>query len=177
MMKEIYTLLIELEDSPCNDWNAFPFWKRTVEITAATALDDLHTCIQNVIDFDDDHLYEFYTAKKVRSKKQRQFTSEGVTEEEDRAFWQENFPDKEYDTTLSWVKTPWIREELLDTPLNQLFPLPTGHYLFYLFDYGDDWRFKIRKTNRKQQFALEGVAYPRVVEGEGENPPQYPIWE
>ncbi len=146
-MKEIYTLLIELEDSPSNDWEAFPAWKRTVEISAATTLDDLHVYIQNVVDFDNDHMYEFYVAKKVRSKKTRQFTSEGMSEEEE------------------------------DTPLNQIFPLPTGHFLFYLFDYGDDWRFKIRKTKRKPQFAVEGEQYPRVVGGEGENPRQYPMWD
>lgn len=158
-MKEIYTLLIELSHGmPPTAWNV--------------SLYDLHQCIQDVIEFDDDHLYEFYAAKKARSKQTRQFTSEGTTEEEDRAFWQEHFPDKEYGTT-----PPWIREEPLDTPLNQIFPLPTGHFLCYLFDYGDDWRFKIRETNRKQQFAAEGVEYLRVVGGEGENPKQYPMWD
>jgi hypothetical protein len=149
-MNEIYTLLIELEDCMGNDWVAFPVWKRTVEMRADATVNNLHQCIQDVIDFDDDHLYAFYVAKKVRSKQYtRQFVSEGITEE----------------------------AEPLNTPLNQIFPLPTGHLLFYLFDYGDDWRFKIRKTNRKQQFAAEGVEYPRVVGEEGENPRQYPMWD
>ena len=158
-MNEIYTLMIELVRgmSP-NAWN------RSVEISADTSLDDLHLCIQEVVGFDDDHLYKFYVAKKVHSKQTRQFTSEGTMEEE-------------YGTTQQWVKEPWIREEPLDMPLNQIFPLPASHFLFYLFDFGDDWRFKIRKTNRKLQFAVEDVKYPRVVGGEGENPQQYPDWD
>ena len=176
-MNEIYTLLIELEDGVFRSDASFPIvWKRTVEFNADTTLNMLHNFIQQEVDFDDDHLYEFYVAKKARSKKARQFTCEGTTEEENRAFWQEYFPDKEYGTA-PWIKEPWIREEPLGTPLNQVFPLPTGNFLFYLFDYGDSWRFKIRKTNRKQQFAAEGVEYPRVVGAEGENPKQYPMWD
>jgi hypothetical protein len=171
-MNEIYTLMIELaRGTPPKAWN------RSVEISADTSLYDLHQCIQNVVGFDDDHLYEFYVAKKVRSKKTRQFTSDGTTEEDDREFWREHFPDQEYGATPSWITDPSIREEPLDTPLSQIFPLPTGHFLFYMFDYGDDWRFKIRKSNRKQQFAAEGVEYPRVVGEEGENPRQYPMWD
>ena len=172
MMNEIYTLMIELVRGMSPN-----VWNRSVEISVDTSLDDLHLCIQEVVGFDDDHLYKFYVAKKVRSKQTRQFTSEGTTEEEDREFWREHFPDKEYGTTPQWVNEPWIREEPLDTPLNQIFPLPASYFLFYLFDFGDDWRFKIRKTNRKPQFAVEDMKYPRVVEGEGENPPQYPDWD
>lgn len=176
-MNEIYTLLIELEDGVFRSDASFPIvWKRTVEFNADTTLNMLHNFIQQEVDFDDDHLYEFYVTKKARSKKARRFTCEGTTEEDNRAFWQEHFPDKEYGTA-PWIKEPWIREEPLDTPLSQIFPLPTGNFLFYLFDYGDSWRFKIRKTNRKQQFAAESVEYPRVVGGEGENPKQYPMWD
>jgi hypothetical protein len=176
-MNEIYTLLIELEYSPSNNWEAVPVWKRTVEMRTDATLDDLHACIQKVVGFDNDHLYEFYVAKKVRSKKTRQFTSEGMTEAEEDEYWEENFGGRPtYPPELLPYLKPEIREEPLDTLLNQIFPLPAGHFLFYMFDYGDNWRFKIRKTNRKPQFAVEGVEYPRVIGGEGDNPEQYPQW-
>jgi hypothetical protein len=45
----------------------------------------------------------------------------------------------------------------------------------YLFDYGDEWRFKVR-VQAINPDALEGD-YPRIVESVGEAPEQYPSWE
>ena len=150
-MKEIYTLMIELVQCMMPRAEA---WKRSIEITADTSLDDLHLFIQEVIGFDNDHLYAFYTAKTLYGQRARSFSL--------------TFDDDIFASA---------KDEQPDTPLAQVFPLPKGHFLFYLFDYGDDWRFRIRKTNRKTQFATEGVIYPRVVSGVGENPEQYPAWD
>lgn len=49
MMKEIYTLRIELARGMSPN-----HWSRSVEIPADMSLDGLHLCIQNVIDFDND---------------------------------------------------------------------------------------------------------------------------
>jgi len=46
----------------------------------------------------------------------------------------------------------------------------------YLFDYGDEWRFKVQLVKINQQ-ADAGAQYPRVVESVGDPPPQYPDWE
>jgi hypothetical protein len=43
----------------------------------------------------------------------------------------------------------------------------------YLFDYGDEWRFKVR-VHVINEDADPEAEYPRLVESVGEAPPQYP---
>jgi hypothetical protein len=43
----------------------------------------------------------------------------------------------------------------------------------YLFDYGDEWRFKVR-VHAIDEDAPEDVEYPRIVQSVGEAPEQYP---
>jgi hypothetical protein len=45
----------------------------------------------------------------------------------------------------------------------------------YLFDYGDEWRFKVR-VHALNENADPQAEYPRVVESVGEAPPQYHTW-
>ena len=58
--------------------------------------------------------------------------------------------------------------------VKDMFPLPERQSLFYLFDWGDDWVFKISKTRKSLQQALPGVTYPRVESESGTKPDQYP---
>lgn len=58
--------------------------------------------------------------------------------------------------------------------IESLHPLPAKTSLYYLFDYGDDWLFKIAKINRKEQAADPHATYPRVVREAGTKPTQYP---
>ncbi len=59
---EIYTLEISFpyddEDEP---------WIREIEVRENFTLKQLHTFIQKIVDFDDDHLYEFYIGKNPRN--------------------------------------------------------------------------------------------------------------
>ena len=57
------------------------------------------------------------------------------------------------------------------TKVSEAFPA-IGHTLVFLFDYGDDWRFRVslKETGTKQP----KVRYPRVVTLRGNAPPQYP---
>jgi hypothetical protein len=57
--------------------------------------------------------------------------------------------------------------------LEGLFPLPKNMKLFYHFDFGDDWRFEIRKMRNKPKEPEAGVRYPRVIEKKGPNLHQY----
>ena len=66
-------------------------------------------------------------------------------------------------------------ERLYTTQLDELFPLPPGKSLFYLFDYGDNWLFKVTKTRKSAHDPQDGVVYPRVVEEVGTKPEQYPM--
>jgi hypothetical protein len=57
------------------------------------------------------------------------------------------------------------------TGVSRAFPA-IGHTMIFLFDYGDEWHFrvKLKETGTK----LAKVRYPRVVATRGEAPPQYP---
>lgn len=55
------------------------------------------------------------------------------------------------------------------------FGLEVGQGFMYLFDYGDEWRFKVR-VHAINPDAPE-AEYPRIVEVVGEAPGQYPLWD
>jgi hypothetical protein len=63
---------------------------------------------------------------------------------------------------------------LYSTNLDALFPLGLRKSLFYLFDFGDEWVFRVTKTRKRPHDPQEGVVYPRVVEEVGTKPVQYP---
>jgi len=51
-------------------------WKVSVEIDSTSTLEDLHYLIQYAVDFDNDHLYEFYVSKTARSRSRECFDDE-----------------------------------------------------------------------------------------------------
>ena len=63
---------------------------------------------------------------------------------------------------------------IFSTTLSDMFPLVAKQSLFYLFDFGDEWVFKVTRTRKPPHRPQEGVVYPRVVEEEGTKPVQYP---
>lgn len=67
----ILTLTIKLVRGYCAQ-----AWKATLEIDESATLEDLHQAIQKAVDFDDDHLYEFYIAKTDRSRERICFDDE-----------------------------------------------------------------------------------------------------
>jgi len=118
---------------------------RVIEIDSSSTLEDFHFAIQKSVEFDNDHLYEFYTSRTDRSRNRISFDDEN---------------GKLYDLTLE-----------------NLYPLEKGMKLFYMFDYGDHWLFKVSKSRKKPQQPQKGTEYPRVIEKIGQNPEQYPMWE
>ena len=58
---EIYTLTLSF---PYDD-DEEP-WVRTIEVKENFTLKQLHNYIQKIIDFDNDHLYEFYIGRNPR---------------------------------------------------------------------------------------------------------------
>ena len=60
------------------------------------------------------------------------------------------------------------------TGLSTVFPEP-GKQMLFLFDYGDEWRFKVELIGLRRK--EPNAAYPRVVKRVGEAPPQYPDLE
>ncbi len=57
------------------------------------------------------------------------------------------------------------------TRLSTAFPA-VGKEMLFLFDYGDEWHFKVALIGLGQ--AEPGASYPRVVKQVGEAPSQYP---
>jgi hypothetical protein len=149
-MKTIYTLSIKCV------WGAYfnDRFLRVIEVPSDMTLGDLHFLILNLSEFDNDHLSTFYTANTLRGKKV------WFTESDE---WEEGH-DALSDGPL------W------DIPLHDIFPLPKHKKLYYWFDFGDDWKFEIRKKG-KDKTPVSGVNYPRVIQEEGPKPEQYPIFE
>ena len=47
-----------------------------------------------------------------------------------------------------------------------------GHTMLFVFDYGDDWHFRVSLKATGTKAAK--VRYPRIVAAHGDAPPQYP---
>lgn len=123
---------------------------RDVEIEPSKSLYRLAEAIVKAFDFDFDHAFGFYSG----------LTPAKLTRVDPRY---ELFADMgEADPGVFSVKK---------TKVSQAFP-EVGHTLLFLFDYGDDWLFRItlKETGTKQPKAR----YPRVVTIRGNAPPQYP---
>ena len=125
---------------------------RTIEIVSSSTLNDLHLTILHAVGFDNDHLYEFYISRTERSRNRLRFTNfDGYDEEEDGN-----------------------SDEMT---LENLFPLSKGNSLYYLFDFGDSWRFKITKSRKIPNEPVIGVRYPQIVASIGDDPEQYPSFD
>ncbi|MBN2054821.1 hypothetical protein JW905_07860 [bacterium] len=121
-----------------------------IEIDSMSSLFYLHMAIQDALDFDNDHLYEFFAGRSYRHM---------AIEYAGMPVWSNRFvPDKVFNKIA----------------IADVWPLPDGLKLFYHFDFGDDWYFQINKTRRKDKVPEPGVKYPRVVESRGPVLIQYP---
>jgi len=66
---------------------------------------------------------------------------------------------------------------IYSTTLESIYPLKKDRKLYYMFDYGDSWLFKIAKSRNSPQKPKQGINYPRIVSEKGNKPEQYPAWE
>ncbi len=133
----ILTLKVTLIYGPhANDWEG------VFEIDSSSPLEELRYAIQKTVDFDDDHLYEFYMARSVRSRKRTRI-----------------------DDNI---------ESFHEVYLKDIFPLPDRQTLFYFYDFGDYWTFKITKTRAKMHEPNPDLEYPRLILESGKRPVQYP---
>ena len=123
-------------------------FSRTVELQAEQTLDDLHRAIQRALEWDSDHLYSFFLNN----------------DERDDALYRFSCPYEE-------DRPPWTHEAVLGE-----LGLVRRHKFLYLFDYGDSHLFEIDVVDIQGK-ALPKVHYPRVTDGRGEAPPQYPVYD
>ena len=68
-------------------------------------------------------------------------------------------------------------EGVFTATVESLYPLARRKCLYYMFDYGDSWLFKITKTRKGPKEARTDREYPRVVNEGGKKPEQYRAWE
>jgi Plasmid pRiA4b ORF-3-like protein len=123
---------------------------RDIEVDASKSLYKLAEAIISSFGFSFDHAFGFYTgltpARMMRVlPKYELFADMG-----------------EADPGVLSVKK---------TTIVQAFPV-VGHTMLFLFDYGDEWHFRVscRGTGSK----VARVRYPRITASQGEAPEQYP---
>jgi hypothetical protein len=119
---------------------------RVLEIESTASLLSLHAAIQDAVKFDFDHLFEFYAGRNYRDR--------NVV-----------FADE--------IGGAEMFGAYADITLEGVYPLEKGLKLYYCFDFGDEWRFEIKKSRKKPHEPEPGATYPRVVERIGPDPPQY----
>ncbi|HMM74598.1 MAG TPA: hypothetical protein PJ986_02740 [Gammaproteobacteria bacterium] len=137
---KVYTLKVKLTGRRATDRE----WIRVIEMLDGYTLYDVHCTIQEVINFDDDHMYEFYIG--TRWNKRVAEIGEGATPEDPGS----------YD----------------DIALSTIFPLEKGQKLYYWFDFGHGWMFEITCTS-VAGVLNKRARYPRVIAKSGRNPRQY----
>jgi len=120
---------------------------RDFEIISSKKLDDLAGAIVQCFGFDFDHAFGFYSLLKgnvLRSPVKYELFAD-MGESDARS-----------------VK----RSRIVDA-----FP-KVGDKMTFLFDYGDNWEFKVEVIGRSRKEA--GVSYPRRIKTVGKAPEQYP---
>jgi hypothetical protein len=91
-----------------------------------------------------------------------------------------------YELTIECVFGLYLEEECIRVieideesnlwDLKDIYPLDKGMKLYYWFDFGDNWKFEIKKSRKKIE-KKDKVKYPIVVKKIGNNPTQYPDYE
>lgn len=123
---------------------------RDIEVDGSQSLHKLAEAIVKAFGFDFDHAFGFYsglTRRGMFSKKPRY----------------ELFADMgNADDDVLGVKK---------TKIGEAFPA-LGHKMTFLFDYGDEWLFRV--TFKEAGIKAAKTTYPRVVSSKGEAPEQYP---
>lgn len=122
---------------------------RDIEIEASKSLYRLAEAIVAAFGFDFDHAFGFYSGTPYATKRKYPIY--------------ELFADMgDADPAVLGVKK---------TKVGEAFPT-VGHALTFLFDYGDDWRFRLKLKGTGKKVAK--VRYPRVIASHGDAPEQYP---
>ncbi|HEV7367747.1 IS1096 element passenger TnpR family protein [Arenibaculum sp.] len=129
-----------------------PSVHRDIEIDDGKSLYDLAKGIVRAFDFDFDHAFGFYS---------------GLTDETLR----EARPKYELFADMGEAGDA---ESVRKTRVAAAFPA-IGHTLVFLFDYGDEWLFRVEMIGSGAK--IPGARYPKVLAKAGSAPEQYPEWE
>ena len=123
---------------------------RDIEIEPSKSLYRLAEAIVTAFGFDFDHAFGFYSGLKP-------------------ATLMSTFPRYELFADMGDA-APGVGG-VKKTRISQAFA-EIGHTMMFLFDYGDDWHFRVSLKAKGTKLAK--VRYQRVVATRGDAPPQYP---
>jgi hypothetical protein len=125
---------------------------RDIEIEGTKSLYGLAQAIVGAFGFDFDHAFGFCTGTNARTMMRTNPRYE-------------LFADMGEESDARSVKK---------TKIAEAFP-EVGRTMKFLFDYGDDWLFRIKLIGSSQKAAK--VRYPRILASKGEAPEQYPDFD
>lgn len=176
---------------------------RKIEMQADQTLEQLHWAIQRAYEWGGDHLYSFFMSGKAWDSSTEYCLPEDAYSGDDFFENEEGEEEIEPDPEFTPEKCEALLREVFgdsmtieemraeiesllsntiaaqpgdvrETTLASL-ELDEGQKFMYLFDYGDEWRFKVR-VHAINPDAPEDE-YPQIVESVGEAPSQYPDWD
>ena len=125
---------------------------RDIEIPGGKSLYALARGIIKGFSFDFDHAFGFYSGLTERT----------LMEAHPRY---ELFADMGEESDAKSVKKTTVAEAFPDI----------GHTMIFLFDYGDEWLFRVEVVGFGETAAR--VRYPKTVASVGDAPEQYPEWD
>lgn len=128
---------------------------RIIEIEDKQTLYDLHRNIQNLFDWDNDHMFSFYLSEKLYDW-DNEYSANPVGEHTVSSYGKQSKPAAEY--------------ELRDLDLSM------GFSFWYLFDYGDKLVHKIT-VEKIREMKPEESGFPKLIDSKGDNPSQYGVFE
>jgi len=164
---------------------------RKIELRADQTLEDLHWAIQNAYNWDADHLYSFFMSGKAWDRSTEYCLPEPgedagpgllAFDEKDRAKMvrdmakKSGLPARVVEDLLASLEQPSAGPGDVRTTTLESLGLKRKQTFLYLFDYGDEWRFKVQ-VDAINENANPKLKYPRVVESVGKAPEQYPDWD
>jgi hypothetical protein len=122
----------------------YPEVSRLIAVRGDQTLADLHEALRDAFDWWDDHLYSFWLDGVHWGDSQREYTSPVEPE-------------------------PGV--QTADVELRRL-GLTVGQEIAYVFDFGDEWRVRLRLTETRP---AGEETFPDTIERRGKAPPQYAI--
>lgn len=140
-MSGIFTLLIECVGGRYLNGPYGFVIDAPVELT----LGELASHILGMVEFDGDHLAEFYLANGLGGKK-TWFTPNGEWNDDD------------------------VR--VMDMQLSEIFPLPKHKKLYYIYDFGASWCFQISKRGKETTWQPD-IEYPCLLSETGLKPLEF----
>ncbi len=172
---------------------------RKIELHADQTLEDLHFTIQDAYEWGADHLYSFFMSGQAWDENSEYCLPEGsdpwgapvrheekpfapALNEEQRAgvlqTLNEQFgiPTEISERVLADFGQTYAGPGDVRTATLESLGLRPRQEFMYLFDYGDEWRFKVR-VHAISENADPDAEYPRLVESVGKAPEQYPNWD